>query len=113
VSVPRRTDPRKTVGVFVREGHPAYDDESMVAPFRAGANLLRSSNAITLIRRESAEQADKLEHLREQIGRECPVHGHIEDPIIGRLGDEVAFVCPECSAEPVRAAWAAEKVLEA
>lgn len=103
MSEPRRTDPRKTVGVFVREEREDVEGEKLVL-----GSIVRSSNAIALIRKHDANAARMLEQMRAQIGQECPVHGHLEDPIIGRLGDEVAFGCPECSGEDVRKAWREE-----
>lgn len=103
MSEPRRTDPRSTVGVFVRE-----DREDVAGEKLTLATVLRSSNAIAIMRKENPHAAKMLEHLREQIGTECPVHGHIEDPIIGVLGGEVAFACPDCSGADVREQWANE-----
>lgn len=91
---PWRRMPKGTQGVFVT----------------AGDGLLRSSNAIAKLRRENPSAAEAVELLREKIGRECQVHGRLEDPIIAILGDEIAFACPDCSDPDVRDAWAREPV---
>lgn len=88
----RRTDPKRTVGRFVQ----------------GDLRLLRSSNAIAKLRRENPSAAEAVELLREKVGRECPTHGRLEDPIIAILGDEIAFACPDCSDPDVRDAWARE-----
>lgn len=92
----RRTDPRKLVGAFV-------DD----AP-----GMLRSSNAITRLRQTNPDAADLIELMREKVGRNCPHHGRLEDPIITILNGEVAFGCPDCSSEAVRQAWADEPPID-
>lgn len=107
MSEPRRTDPRRTIGVFVREGNEPPEGVKIRA---SEGGMLRSSNAIARIRKDNPAGARMLELLREQIGRECPVHGHLDDPIIGLVGDEVAFGCPDCSGEEIRRQWAEEPI---
>jgi hypothetical protein len=94
----RRTDPRKTMGLPVGG---TWEN-----------SVVRSSNAITRMRRENPEVAEAIELLRSQIGQECPEHGHLDDPIITLLGDEIAFGCPDCSGEELRRVWAEEPIEE-
>lgn len=94
----RRTDPRKTVGV------------PMDGTWEGA--LLRSSNMITRVRRENPDAADALEIMRERIGRTCPTHGRLEDPIVSLLDGEVAFGCPDCSGEDLRRRWLEEPIEE-
>lgn len=89
---PIRTDPRTTHGVFAVE-----------------PGCIRLSTAVRRLREAGKEvSALALERDAAAVGRECPVHGHLEDPIVGLLSDRVAFGCPDCSGEDVRAAWEAE-----
>lgn len=92
----RRTDPRKSVGRLV--GGLSQD------------GILRSSNAITRLRRMSPDAAEAVELCRDTIGRLCTIHGHLDDPILTLLGEELAFVCPQCSSPEVFAAWQAEPI---
>lgn len=94
----RRTDPLKTMGL------PADGTWE--------GSIVRSSNAIARLRRVDPIAAEAVELLRSQVGQTCPVHGHLDDPIISLLGDEIAFGCPDCSGEDLRRRWVEELVGE-
>jgi translation initiation factor 2 beta subunit (eIF-2beta)/eIF-5 len=46
------------------------------------------------------EVAAELRKVWEQYPS-CPTHGKLEDPIIGRVGTQVAICCPWCSGSDV------------
>jgi hypothetical protein len=50
----------------------------------------------------------KIEADRLIAGASCPVHGAIDDPIIGILDGRIAFVCPKCSGPEIQARYEAE-----
>lgn len=91
-------DPRTTVGL---PAHGTWE-----------GSVVRSSNAITRMRRVNPEAAEAIELLRSKVGSSCPVHGHLEDPVISLLGDEIAFGCPDCSGDDLRRQWAEEPIEE-
>jgi hypothetical protein len=51
---------------------------------------------------------ESIKKLHREVGDNCEVHGPLEDPIVGLVGEQVAFVCPWCSAPAMLAAWEAE-----
>ena len=77
--------------------------------FDGPPEVVRYSTAVQRLRDKHAPQKalDEFERDR-QIAAICPTHGPIADPIIGLLGDRVAFGCPECSSEDVQARYDSE-----
>lgn len=51
--------------------------------------------------------AAELERIYRQFDT-CEVHGHMADPVVGTVGDQIAICCPHCSGSDVMAAWEAE-----
>jgi hypothetical protein len=94
----RRTDPRTTKGLPV-DG-------------KWSGGLVRTSNVLARVRREDPEAAEVIELLRSEVGKTCPVHGDLEDPIIAVVRGEVAFGCPDCSGEELRQRWLDEPIEE-
>lgn len=76
---------------------------------RGVPTTLRYSSALRELRKQGAESAAKeLERDKLAAGSSCPTHGELADPIVGILGNRVAFCCPWCSGADVLAAWEAE-----
>ena len=73
-------------------------------------DLLRYSSLLWRLRQGGCpqDQYDDFVALKARIGSLCAVHGELQDPIIGRVGNEVAFVCPWCSSPEILAAWERE-----
>lgn len=78
--------------------------------FRDGVpDQVRYSTSLSALRMQGADEtAATLEKLKAEHGSLCAVHGELKDPVIGILGDQVAFVCPWCSGPEILAAWTAE-----
>lgn len=51
---------------------------------------------------------ESIKRLHREVGDNCEVHGPLEDPIVGLYNEQVAFICPWCSAPEMLAAWEAE-----
>lgn len=81
-----------------------------VGQFTERPKLVRSSNLIAALRKLNPEGARQLEGLREKVGRQCPTHGYLDDPILGIMNNEAAFGCPHCSSPDILAQWLAEPV---
>lgn len=77
----------------------------------AGSGPVRMSTAARMLREKGAEKAaTELEAEAKIAAPWCQkCERKIEDPVIGILGDRVAFVCPWCSAPEVLAKWEAER----
>ncbi len=77
--------------------------------FRTTPGVLRFSTAVRRLR-ESGEETGALEveALKERVGSLCPIHGELIDPIMGILGKEIAFCCPQCSSPELFKAWQEE-----
>lgn len=71
---------------------------------------LRYSSLLSLLRASTCpiDQIDDFIALKARVGSLCVVHGELKDPAIGRVGDQVAFICPWCSGPEILAAWQAE-----
>lgn len=70
---------------------------------------VRFSTVVRALRRQGNEAiAQKLEAEQKAVGSRCDTHGELADPVIGLLGDRVAFGCPWCSGSAVLAAWERE-----
>lgn len=88
-------------------GHPP-------AAFAVLPSVLRYSSILVAMARDwgGMPAVARLRSAYEQAGNRCQVHGHLPDPIVGLLGEgaaaQVAFGCPHCSGDDVRAMWEAE-----
>jgi hypothetical protein len=73
-------------------------------------SVVRLSSAAKRLREIGAtEGADELERDAKIAAPWCQKCGRkIDDPVVGILGDRVAFACPWCSSPEVLAAWEQE-----
>lgn len=71
--------------------------------------VLRMSTVLRRCREQnmSAEVASEVQRVAA-LYPECPTHGPLADPIIGRTDSQIAIICPWCSDPEVLAAWEAE-----
>jgi hypothetical protein len=76
--------------------------------FDGAPEVLRKSTILRRAREKGMhEAAAELERVAAMFP-ECPHHGKLEDPIVGRVGTQIAICCPWCSDPKVLAAWEAE-----
>lgn len=100
-------------GVDVKHAHPL--SKVLFGTFasdtgRAGVpTMVRYSTALQALRRVDTPAAAIAEFENDKAtAARCPEHGALEDPVVGLLGDRVAFACPWCSGADVLAAWERE-----
>lgn len=74
--------------------------------------LLRFSAICARIKKEGDDPQKFIDTVNE-IGRTCPTHGYLKDPIIGVVANrnQIAVGCPDCSGSEVRKVWESQALL--
>ena len=97
-----------------RDRQPERDFISVGSPVQAAFSTetgpLRMSLIIKRLRaQDGGERAVRaVEDAYAKVGKSCPVHGELHDPILGLLDGDLAFICPDCSAPEIKARWEQE-----
>ena len=86
---------------------PVAFGETKIGTFAPGAvGCLRFSTAMKRLRAGAGDAAMAAEFERDkEIAAVCVTHGKVADPVIGLVGDQVAFGCPWCSDPAILKAW--------
>jgi hypothetical protein len=82
-------------------------------------DVLRKSTMLRMFRTTKAPGWERAVEEVEKIHArfpDCPVHGKLEDPIVGTGGpktgfEHIAIICPWCSSDELREAWEKEAPL--
>ena len=88
-----------------------FDEKPAEGYFDAVPDLLRLSNLLKKLKamgEEGEHSYETIQKLYKEVGNNCAVHGELVDPIVGLIGEQVAFICPWCSGPEMLAAWEAE-----
>jgi hypothetical protein len=77
--------------------------------FDGEPEILRKSTVLRRCRemKMPPEVAAEIERVHAEFP-ECPHHGRLEDPIIGRTATQIAIICPWCSGPAILEAWETE-----
>ncbi len=91
--------------------------ELKIGVFTSMPEHVRYSTTLRALRRTGFDEAKiaEFENDKATQGSTCPVHGELDDPVLGILGSgkeaRVAFACPWCSGEAILALWEREGLL--
>ncbi len=70
-----------------------------------GRGLVRMSSVLNQLRSHGGHAAADQVERDAKVAAVCNTHGAIVDPIIGIIGDRVAFACPQCSSVEAKQAY--------
>ena len=89
---------------------PVQFDRVKQGVFEGPPGNLRLSHALKSLREQgNGAMADELAQDAAKAAPYCPTcERKLEDPVVGILGQRVAFACPHCSGSAILAAWEAE-----
>jgi hypothetical protein len=72
--------------------------------------IVRLSTVLKRLRANGKDDAARdIEESYRRCGDNCPIHGHLADPVFAIMQpDKLVFACPDCSDPVVKEAWEAE-----
>ncbi len=90
-----------------KQTKPFAYGEKRFGTFASGSTgPVRYSTALKRLRAIPDNEAHVAEFERDkEIASVCVTHGKVADPVIGIVGDRVAFGCPWCSDPAILKAW--------
>ena len=93
-----------------KKTRPFAYGEKRLGTFAPGSSgPVRYSTCLKRLRAIPGNEADVAEFERDkEIAAVCVTHGKVADPVIGIVGDRVAFGCPWCSDLAILKAWEEE-----